>query len=367
MKVKKICTFLSLILTLGLFTGCSQEVSTNKVEVKGAFESSAPKDQNMDPMKLKAMTSALRNFYPALRSTIIIRNNKVVYEEYFKGDNIRDELHDIQSCTKTVTAILTGIAIDKGIIKGEDQKVSELLPKYINESSDERSKSLTVEHLLSGKLGKKWNEMGHPGTNDQLIAEWEREDTIKYFIDKPFDSNPGEKFTYSSMGPHMISQIISDKTGKSEAKFAEENLFKPLGITKYEWPDKNGVSIGGHGLKITPTDMAKIGVLILNKGKWEGKQIVSEQWITKMTTRNSDGGMPTEEGYGYLTWLGTSHLLDVQMASGLGGQYIFVIPKLNMVAVATSNPEIGEEVKSILDSMILPSANDVPRIPVGDM
>ena len=228
--------------------------------------------------------------YGNIHSLIIIHNDSLVMEEYFMGWT-RDMLHYCFSATKSVISALIGIAIDQGKVGGLEEKLLSFFPEYDDISNlDERKESITLEHVLTMSSGFTWTPMD----SEEDMAK--SSDWINYVLDLPMSDEPGTQFVYNSGGSHLLSGIITNKTGQSAEEFAEENLFNKLGINNWEWEsDPRGITIGGWGLELYPVDMAMFGYLYLKNGSLNGKQIVPEDWVEESTIRH----MPS---YGYQWW-----------------------------------------------------------------
>jgi len=288
-------------------------------------------------------------------SFIVTYKNKPVTEKYYNSFT-GEKLHEIQSATKTFTAVLTGIAIDEGIIESVDQKISELLPAYQDMLTDDKS-DITVKHLLTMTSGLKWTDFGS-GNSFEKIAQ--AEDSVAFILGEPLVTNPGEKFFYNTGSPHLLSAIIKLNSGMSTEKFAEKHLFEPLEISEYDWPVlQDGINQGGWGMYMKPGDFLKLGQLILQKGIWDDTEIVSSTFVKEMTefqVSNGRGG-----GYGYQMWLDYNlfNAEDIAGARGYGGQDCLVIPSLDLVVVFTGNiyypSQMHTDVIKIMNSYVLPS------------
>jgi CubicO group peptidase (beta-lactamase class C family) len=298
--------------------------------------------------------------YKNISSLVIVRNGKLVVEEYFpriQGDRRakafrRVALQEQTSATKSVTSILIGIAIDRKLIKSVDEKISTLLPEYAELFADEDKAKIRLRDFLSMQAGLSWDEWTLPYTDEHNdhIRMLRSDDPVRYVLKQPVVAPPGTKFAYSSGVSIALGKIIAKVSGKPADKFANEHLFEPLGISDFYWSKYPGefVQTGG-GLFLRPRDMAKIGCLYLNGGRWQGKQIISEQWIQESTTTHVDTSQIPQaaraDGYGYQWWL-SSFKVDEQVvesysARGRGGQFILVLPKQQIVAVFTSPADNG--------------------------
>lgn len=324
------------------------------------WRTSTPEEQGIDSGKLANMLQRIENF-SGIRSILIIRHGHLVLEcyrpPYDKSIGI-----NVMSVTKSFMSALTGIAIRENHIAGVDQKVSDLLPEYFT-TAEPRKKEITLEQLLTMSAG-------FPSVEpyDDMF-EWPRsKDWVEHVINLPLESEPGSNFTYSSGLTHLMSAIITKTSGMSTLEFAEKHLFDPIGIKLKSWAqDPNGIYNGGAYLTITPRDMAKFGYLYLNEGIWDGKEIIPKEWIKSSTEShiNTNRDLPVDK-YGYWWWLNK----DYYLASGWGGQYIFVSPKLDLVAVFTSTDArhpleiyqnyVSKSVKS--DTPLKPNPDDVERM-----
>ena len=268
--------------------------------------------------------------------TLALCSGYMVMDAYSYPREERDE-PNIRSCSKSVTSALIGIAIDKGHIKGVSQPVLDFFPERVAKNLDDDKKAMTLEHLLTMSSGLDCRD----NYRYRWAGLWQMRrspDWVQYMIDLPMAEAPGSNFNYCNGVTFLLSAILQQKTGMNALIFAEKHLFEPLGITDYWWlSNPQGIIPGYSKLHIRPRDMAKIGYLFLKNGMWEDKQIISSQWIKDSTRKH----FPTTGslGYGYQWWTTDSH---EYMAMGYGGQFIFVVPDKNIVAVFTSSLDIEE-------------------------
>ena len=326
--------------------------------------------------------------YGEIHSLLIYKDNKLVLEEYFpghiyqwdapghKGESIlwnREMAHCIHSDTKSITSLCIGIAIDKGFIESVHQSIFDYLPEH--QSFKESNKEyITIEHLLTMTSGLRWDEWGVSlsSINNDQIGIWFWEDgPMNYVLSRNFVAEPGKRFNYSGGDIQILVEILENATGMPLDDFAGKYLFDPLGITSFDWWLKfpsGGEIQGAGGLKITPRDMVKIGSMMLNKGKWNGKQIVSEEWVSKCSKPffgNNGIKVPGEDlgtlGYGYTWWIKQYREYGRMFcALGWGGQKIIVLPDLNTVVVFTgANYNSKVKQNKILKKFILPAINQV--------
>lgn len=273
-----------------------------------------------------------------LESLLILKDNKLIVEEYFYGYD-QNKLHKINSCSKSVTALLLGISLDQHKSVAVNQPIFSFFPQYDSLKTKDKEQ-ITLQHVLTMTPGFEWHE--HP---KEL---YEIDERIPYILSLPLEAKPGEKFNYNSGLPILLGGIITQLENEDVEAFADESFFKPLGIKDYKWRrHKNGKIELWYGLQLKPRDMAKIGLLVLNNGKWKDKQIVSEEWISESTKPR----VPESEyfDYGYQWWLRTKNTKqwwkkaestdkhDMIVALGSGGQYIIVVKDLNLVVITTSS------------------------------
>jgi CubicO group peptidase (beta-lactamase class C family) len=269
-------------------------------------------------------------------SLIVCRDGEVVAEEYTYFKNYGpDSIKNIMSVTKTFTGVLIGLAIEKGFIESVNNPISKYLTGIVT-FPDEIKAAITIDQLLKMTSGHSWN-----GTSTASLFEecfFDSEDNLQYIIDLPLVSTPGTLFNYSDGASHLLSAIITEATDTKTSDFAKTYLFDPLGIKKFSWEeDDRGYPLGAAYLRITPSDMVKFGNLILNKGKYNGMQIVPESWITTMTSPKISTNNDVLYGpeYGYQIWLGNKSGKKYFMAMGWGGQFIFIVPDYNTVITST--------------------------------
>lgn len=319
--------------------------------------------------KLDSIDISVKNgIYPNLDAIVISQHKKTVFQSYYNAQK-KDSLHDTRSAFKSITGILIGIAIDKGFIKSINQKVYDFFPNYQKPAMwDKRKDSLTIGHLLTMKSGfncEEWN--GDKDCEDEMET---KNDWIKFCLDLDLKNSPGSKWDYTSINAMILGGIIASSSGMSVSEFSEKYLFNPLRITKYRWtkdPLEHETTAGSF--YISPTDMLKIGELVLNNGVYYGKRIVSARWIEQMTQRvtliegfsnvrisKNKQAIPQPTYYGYM-WYNEqvkTEKLDYNLifASGNGGQYIIVVKELDLVVAFAGNSYNSSKSKLPFDIMI---------------
>lgn len=279
-----------------------------------------------------------------LKSLIVIQNGTLVIERYMNGGHA-DLQNDIKSGSKSILSALLGIAIQDGYIESIDQKVIRFFPEYELGDTDPRLLDLTIRNLIMMRSGFAVRETAQAYEDLNNSSDW-----IKHILNLPFANNPGEKFNYLSFNTHILSAIITKATGKNTLEYATAVLFSPLGIKNVKWDqDPNGYYIGGWGISLKAWDMAKFGLLYLNDGVYEGKNIIPAEWIRESTIERT-GMIGTyysrfwddSYGYGYLWWVKRiDSNIDIPFAQGHAGQRIAVFKKVNAIMVTQTNARVN--------------------------
>ena len=264
-------------------------------------------------------------------SVTVVRNGHVVLDAYFHPFQAGLK-HAIRSNTKSIMSALVGIAVERGEIKSVAQPALDFFPGKTVANVDTRKRAMTLEHLLTMTAGFDCKDNYLHGW-DGMKEMRKSPDWAQYVLDLPMTQAPGTGFKYCNGVSFLLSAILQKTTGMKALDYAKKHLFGPLGITEVTWPETpRGVTVGYGGVLLTPHDMAKIGLLYLNKGKWDGRQIVSEAWVETSTRRHVDATMFAQYGY---QWWGDG--AGYYMGVGYRGQFIFVVPDRNLVAVFTSD------------------------------
>ena len=308
----------------------------------------------------KMIDTDTRVFFKNVESLLVYSQEKIIFEKYYNG-TFKDSLHQIQSQTKSITGILTGIAIDKGYIKSENELVASFFPGYFN-TDDLLKAGLTIKDLLTMSSGFKWKELEIPYNdpeNDNMNM-YNSGKYLEYVLPHTMDKKPFTEFKYNSGCPVIIAGIIEKSSNMPLDKFAEEFLFKPLDISDYYWiKDMKGLCHAGGGLFLKPADMLKIGVMILNKGIYNNKRIVSEDWINKSVQSYFQTSFDIS-GYGYFLWIrempvNESKTTKVISAEGAGGQKLYIFPEYNLVISFTERNYTTPQVSPLfIEESVLP-------------
>lgn len=293
------------------------------------------------PDSINNLNQDIRNDkYGKISSLIIYYKNRIVYESYY-GFAQASTLHPISSVTKSITSLAVGICLDKGLIPSLDVKLADYLPEYKDLfAKDPRKDAITLRHLLAQTSGFKWDEWtihySYAG-NPLIELSHQNQNWLPLILNLPMTASPGQVFCYNSACSDLIKQIVERASGLSFKRFVEENIFRELNISSYHWDKypENGEPAWG-GLSLTTRDMAKIGVLVHNQGRWGSKSVISEKWIKESVSEITH---TDSIGYGYHWWVKAQP--DGQpliFAAGYGDQYVFVAPdKKLVVAINAKN------------------------------
>ncbi len=308
------------------------------------WEISTPAAEGFDEAELQEVYQRLfsEDEYITAISLLVVRNGKLVAEGYFQSLDDRNTMRQIQSVTKSMTSLVFGMARDMGYFDDLDQKLYDIVPEAFD--NDLRKREITLRHLLTMHACLRF-------WSDEFAEEMHMnnpKNVMQYILAKPLFADPGSMFNYRDCDPQLLSGAVSKKTGMTLDEIAEYSLFGPMGITDYYW-EKNadGDNWGSQALFMRSRDLAKIGKLVLNKGNWQGVQLISEDWIDQATSIQTPQyeGQP-EDGidpfYGFYWWIYPR--MGAFTAHGAGGQFIFVVPDKNLVIVMTSEPYVVDEV-----------------------
>jgi CubicO group peptidase (beta-lactamase class C family) len=335
---------------------------------------------SVEPLK-NLMEILLNRESHEIHCILVIKDDLLVFEEYFAGHDFsinntsnyhgawinfnRDTPHNLHSVTKSITSTLLGIAIDNGFIAGVEEKVYDFFPDYDSLRTEIKDRIL-LRHLLNMRAGWEWNEGDVEVTSleSNYIQMLFSDDPLGYVLGRPMAAEPGTLFHYSGGVTNVLGQVIERSVMMDFENFADEYLFNHLGITNRSWCYfPSGIILVSGDLHIRPRDMAKIGCLFINNGKWKESQVVSPDWINEATQKRVDLPDPLPDGYGYHWWFQTFMVngieLDSFYASGWGGQLIIMVPDLKMIVVFTGanyvNP-LFPDLRTMLEEYILLSA-----------
>lgn len=297
-----------------------------------------------------------------VRSCLISRNQKLVFEHY-RNEKIAQEPAKINSCTKSFLSALVCISMDQGILPEVNALASDFFPELAKDE-DSRKRTMTLEHLLTMTAGFKWQEFGGLNSFPHMTRtpNW-----ITYVLSQPLADPPGARMEYNSGVSQMLSACLSRSAGMSTARYAEIHLFEPLGIKHYYWEqDPQGYHTGGFGLWLRPSDLLKFGQLFLQQGRFEGRQLISQELAVRSVQPVVQSEHPRQGGYGWHWWADDylhsqngkeedkSKSVHYFFARGFGGQYIYVIPSLDSVVVLTHDSKKKNQQRDLFREVVAP-------------
>ena len=284
---------------------------------------------------------------PDTTSLLVVRDGRLVYERYFNKGG-REVLNNTRSATKSVTALLVGAAVDRGLVPGAQAKVYGFFGDRHWQNPDPRKGDFTVEDLLT--MSSQWecdDDNSFSAGNEERMyvsADWTQFALdlpmrgYPSWVRRPADSPHGRAFAYCTAGAFLLGAIVEKASGQRLADFARDALERPLGIVHSQWQTASeGVGMGGGGTGYRARDLARLGQLVLDEGRWNGRQVISADWVRAMTTVHAQAREDAD--YGYLMWrfgldvAGTRH--DAWAMSGNGGNSVFVLPADRLVVVIT--------------------------------
>jgi len=380
-----LCASVAAAQTQPVQTGQRNLACGSPTSLNDGWPTATPGSVGLDGERLCGIAARLAATNANMHGVVIIRKGKLVFEQYFPGydepwgmgegrryDFDATTKHDMRSVSKSVTSLLVGIAIDRELIKSADESVVKFFPDYATVKTA-GWEQITLRHLLTMSSGIRWDEnrAWKDPENDEPYLSSEA-DPFRYILSKPLAAPPDSAWNYNGGGTDLLGNVVERVSGKPLEAFAREALFAPLGISDWEWMKYSNERVApAVGLRLRPRDAAKIGQLMLNKGMWGGKQIVSAKWIEQSVTPRFQaigyfGGLFY---YGHQWWMGRTLAGDKDVkwiaAQGLGGQRIFIIPELDLVIATTSglygSPRQGNAALDILANFIIPSVKDSPR------
>jgi len=341
----------------------------------------------MDTGKIAALTKLiLDNTYPNIHSMLILRHGKLIYENYFAGedeivgkgyagyiDHTIDDLHDCRSVSKSFTSACIGIAVKQGFIKTIDEPIFSYFKEYAK-YFDAAKRKITIRHLLTMTSGLKWDEnTPYLDPKNSEIQMDESDDPVQFILSRQLTSVPGTTWNYSGASATLLGEILRKATGERLDQFARKYLFAPLGIKKYMWEpmlkDKD-MTAAAWGLRLRSRDLAKFGLLYMNDGKWGNTQVLDSDWVKQ--SLSTQVLRPSESpkvvrGYGFqfptdpLTL--PRYKTDIPFAIGRGGQLIIFWRSMDIVLVFTGGNynlnKTGIDIYTAFTHYIVPSVKEM--------
>lgn len=330
--------FLAITSCFFLFSSCLKEdlikkpfTSIEPQDIADNWTISKPEEVGISTYKL---TSIIQNYHNnpdfwQIRSISVFKNDRLIAETYCKDERDRIIGRPIWSCTKQILSILVGVAIDKGLISSVDDPIEKYLEEEIKTFPDKRD--ITIKDLLTMRSGIGFTNYGLY-SDDAAILQQKPDDILGFCLSKDMKGTPGEDYSYKDSDPQILVAILDKVTKRHTREWANEVLFKPLGINNIEWINyRDGKTIGAFGIITTPRELAKVGQLVLNNGVFNNNRIVSEKWLNEMLTNHVK---TPDKNFGYLWWIDVEN--KIYYMSGNGGQFVLLKPEKNLMVVITS-------------------------------
>ncbi len=299
------------------------------------FISEANAQESQTPPFKFATALTTAESLPRMRSLLISRNGDLVLERYFNGAQ-SGSVTNIKSVSKSVLSALVGIAIERGHLSGVEQPIVDYLGDRLPTDDNILKEQITIENLLTMQSGLET-------TSNRNYGAWiTSSDWVSFALRQPLELPPGRVMEYSTGNTHLLSAILTKATGQSTLEFAREVLAKPLGFDLPPWPqDPQGIYFGGNDMEMTPRQMLAFGELYLNEGRANGAQIVPRDWVEDSLAQRAQSRRERNRYYGYGWWIREMAGHETRYAWGFGGQFIVLVPTLNLIVVTTSSSNPG--------------------------
>lgn len=331
----------------------------------------AAQRQGFDAARLCAVLQAFASADANYHSLLVQRHGELVAEAYRRGTDRSiyswaghdvqfgpGTLHDLRSLSKSVTSLVWGIAWQQGKVPSPETAVATILPELTGLTGEGRA-AIALADLLNMSSGLAWRESGvYNLANDETALYWRRSQA-SYVFGHAVAAAPGERFNYNGGNTAILAEILEQRTGMPLPDYANRHLFAPLGITDWEWMrDLRGRPLAFAGLRLGSRDLLKLGTLLLQRGRWQGRQVVPAAWVDASLQPRVATGDGLQ--YGYQWWMGSAQALGRTYrwtaGFGNGGQRLFVVPALDLAVVVTAgeydNPSIGPRINRLLGSVV---------------
>lgn len=322
------------------------------------WETATPESQGMDSRALEGLVEF--GGYNQMDSLVVTRNGRIVLETYYAPFGA-DNLHAVNSATKGIVGGLVGIAVGQGVLPGAQVPLVQLFPDYAV-AADERKRAVTLQHLLDMTSGLDWIEPLSDAVPLTMLDMGRSRDWVRFVAQRPMAHAPGSVFNYNSGNSHLASAVLGAAAGMNAEAFAARHLFQPLGITQWRWrQDPAGNSTGGFGLYLKTRDMAKVGLLYLRRGEWDGQQVIPRAWVDKVFQPSVAMDLAPGTDYRYADSWWSIPSRQAYMAVGFHRQVILVLPKQGVVAAMTGRRNYSFE--QLLDHLQGAVKSDQPLPP----
>jgi CubicO group peptidase (beta-lactamase class C family) len=330
------------------------DVALTPVAATNEWPAGSPSEVGIDPARLTDLLNRIRRGeFGHIDSLLVVRRERLVMEQYFNAGAAHAE-HTLQSVTKSVTSLATGLAVDRGLMRVSDPVLSFFTDYQPVAVMDANKQAQTIRDLLTMRTGYDWTEHDYAASPlarlNTCFCDW-----IRFVLDYRVNEAPGARFEYNSGGVILLAAAIGRATGARVDQFLESELFAPMGFQGVRWDrgQPQGLPHAGGGLYLRARDMAKLGTLIATGGRWQGRQLISEAWIRESTQMTPTvwyfGSQPTS--YGYLWW-GMPN--GVIAAAGNGGQWILIVPDRQLVVASTAanTVQFDAQVRMLYDHIL---------------
>jgi len=332
-------------------------------QLEDGWETTPLEAVGIDSKRILEMTDRiLQRQYENIHSLLIVKDGKLVFEEYFYGFE-RSRRHPVHSITKAITSTMIGIAKEKGLINRLDDPLYTFLPEFDTLLHTGPKARITLYHLLTMTAGLEWDESSYNywDSHNSVNAMGRSGDCLKYVLGKPVQDTPGTRFVYNSGLFVTLGEVLRTRSSLPAYKFAEQYVFAPLGISNYTWEAySDGRIRTDGGLHLLPRDMAKIGLMFIHNGLYKDTQVVTKDWmqVSSQRLRECNGPQYWDHWSPHMEFINGSPVLTYR-AGGFGGQLIVGVPSLDLVVVSTAgNFFPGQptwQVSDLMNQYILPS------------
>jgi len=341
MKMMKIIISICGLFLLVCLNGCLQSDAINQpfrtyqpMDIGDGLLLSDPVSEGVDANVLEDIYRDVHDEEQAwqYRSLLVFRNGRLIAESYMKDDADRTTQHLIWSCTKQFMGVLTGMAIQHGLIESIDDPISKYLPDYIQSYPDKAG--ISIRNLLMMQSGIDYSNDGVEGQTDKVLREIP-DNITEFILERPVYEIPGSDFNYNDGDPQLMSAIIQAQAKMPTDEWADQVLLSLIDLKNYTWTRyRDGISLGGFGIETTPREMAKFALCVADSGRYNDQQLIDPAWLEQMTSEQVI--LDEDYSFGYYWWIRRDS--KIYHTWGHGGQFAFIIPSKNMIVVITAIP-----------------------------
>lgn len=306
------------------------------VDLNDGWIISTPEAEDVDRETLSRAFEMIyrEDDYPLATALLVARHNRLIGEAYPRGEDYIQRYHNIQSCTKSIASLLLGAAVDQQIISSLNERLYDIFPELFDD--DEVKREMTIAHALTMQTGINFENDRH---TLELYSTEMNSTAFVLSLDRLY--RPGTGVQYQDGAPHLISKVIEEKSGQTLSQFAQSVFLSKMGIYNWQWEAaKDGTDFGAFSLYLTARDLAKIGRLILQRGQWQGEQLVDSSYLREALSHQVNIDL-NDQPYGYYFWLYPEW--NAYAALGHGGQFLFVAPDKDLVVVYLAWPYTAPE------------------------